>query len=224
MGGMARKNLRMFRELCGDENLPKVRIVTTNWNLGKEQEENDREVALSNGPFKPLIEAGAKMLRHGKEEQSAINILSTLIQDEPPMTLKIQKELNDGKALAETSAGAIIIEEMMEMKKKHDKEVENLRKEIEQAVRENHEELRAELVEEERKIEELKAREEEDIKRLTMNRMAKQVRPHLLADEGQVRQGRIAAAVSEDLPDWFSWAIQTIIYILSRVFGHGRLV
>src|ERR1700678_632958 len=111
MGGQAKKNIRVFRELCGDNNLGNVRIVTTYWNRVDEQEGKDRETALANGAFKPLIDAGAKLLRHDRELESAQSIMSELIHT-TPMTMKIQEELNAGRALGDMSAGAVIIEEM----------------------------------------------------------------------------------------------------------------
>jgi hypothetical protein len=126
----------------------------------------EREAALRNSVFKPLIDAGAQMFRQDKGEESAHFIMSTLIKDEKPMTLKIQKELKAGRSLGETSAGVVIIEEMAGMGKKHDETMDSLTKEMEEAKRENNEVLRAEIAEERRKLEEMKARAEEDKKRL----------------------------------------------------------
>jgi hypothetical protein len=75
------------------------------------QEGNDRETALANGAFKPLIDAGAKLLRHDKELESVQSIMSELIHT-TPMMMNIQEELNAGRALGDISAGAVIIEEI----------------------------------------------------------------------------------------------------------------
>jgi hypothetical protein len=114
------------------------------------------------------------MFRQDKEEESAHFIMSTLIKDEKPMTLKIQKELKAGRPLGKTSAGAVIIEEMAGMMKKCDEELQALWEEMEEAKRENNEVLRAEIAEERRKLEEMKARAEEDMKRLETMRMPRQ--------------------------------------------------
>jgi len=166
MGGTAKKNLRVFREICGDKNLGHVRIVTTNWNLVDEKQGNSRQVALAEGAFKPLTDARAKLCRHDKGLESALSIMSQLIHQEP-VTMKIQEELNAGRSMGDTSAGAVIVEEMEEMKKKHNKELEVLKKELEDASMANDEELRTELIEERQRMEVTISRAEEARKTLT---------------------------------------------------------
>jgi hypothetical protein len=127
MGGVAKKNLRVFREVCGDKNLGHVLIATMNWNLVDEKQRNSHQAALAQGAFKPLIDAGADLCHHNKGVESARSIILQLIHQEP-VTMKIQEELNEDQALGDTSAGAVIIEEM---KKKHNKEIEGLKRELE---------------------------------------------------------------------------------------------
>ena len=165
MGGAAKKNLRVFREICGDNRLGHVRIVTTNWNFVDEKLGSARQDALANGAFGPLINEGACLCRHDKGLESARSIMSQLIHQKP-VKMMIQEELNAGWSLGDTSAGALIVKEMKELKKKHDKEVEMLKKELEEASKANDEDLRLELAEERRKLEEIMTRAEEDRKTL----------------------------------------------------------
>jgi len=65
---------------------------------------------MSERYFKHLIDGGAEMFRHGGLE-SAQSIVSGLIE-QPPVTLKIQEELNAGRVLGNTSAGAVIMKGM----------------------------------------------------------------------------------------------------------------
>ncbi|KJA22638.1 hypothetical protein HYPSUDRAFT_54752 [Hypholoma sublateritium FD-334 SS-4] len=166
VGGAAKKNLRLFRELCGEDMLRNVRLVTTNWDNVSDKEGNSREAELASRIFKPLIDAGAKMVRHDKGPISAQSIMSTLVHQEPT-AMKIQGELDAGIPLGDTSAGAVIIEEMKELKKKHDEEMQDLLKELQDATMANDEDLRAELAEERQKLEESMARAEQDQQRLT---------------------------------------------------------
>ena len=171
MGGTAKKNLKVFREICGDKILGHVRIVTTNWNLVDEKLGNARQDALAtNGAFVPLINEGARLCRHDKGLKSARLIMSQLIHQTPVM-MKIQEELNEGRTLGATSAGAMIIGEMNQLKEKLDKELEGLRKEMDEALVANDDELRLELLEERRKLEGVMARAEED--RKTLEKMRK---------------------------------------------------
>lgn len=64
VGGVSRKNLRMFHSLCGDDNLKNVRIVTTNWDRASKEEGDNREEALRIRAFKSLLDAQAGMRRH----------------------------------------------------------------------------------------------------------------------------------------------------------------
>ena len=111
MDYMAKKNIEIFSKLCGERNFANVRIVTIDWGVVDEEEGNNREVALLTRYFKHLIDGGAKMVRHVQGRQSARSIVFELIQ-QPPVTLKIQEELNAGRALGNTSAGAVITKAM----------------------------------------------------------------------------------------------------------------
>ncbi|KAF8907866.1 hypothetical protein CPB84DRAFT_1959430 [Gymnopilus junonius] len=125
----------------------------------------EREGELAEDVFKPFIDGGAKLLRHDKERDSAQLIVSELICQTPVVT-KLQEELAEGKALGDTSAGAVIVEEMKELQKKHRQDMEDLKKEIEQAARTGDEELKVELAEDRRRLEEVMMRVEEDRKAL----------------------------------------------------------
>jgi len=71
------------------------------------------------------------MFRHIQGRQSACSIVSELIQ-QPPVTLKIQEELNAGRALGNTSAGAVIMRAMEEMQKEHDIRMQTLKNDMDQ--------------------------------------------------------------------------------------------
>ena len=199
MGGAAKKNLRVFREICGDKHLGHVRIVTTNWNLVDEKQGNSRQDALAKGAFGPLIKEGAELRRHDNSLQSAQSIMSQLIHQEP-VTMMIQEEVNAGRTLGDTSAGALIVEEIKELKKKHDKEVETLKKELEDASMANDEELILELAEERRKLEEMMVRTGEDQKTLKKTRVLRETPP--ISDVGKRVQpaGMGATKVASDVP------------------------
>jgi len=165
VGGVARKNLKMFHSLCGDAGLGNVRIVTTNWNRVGEQEGIAREAALRTNAFKALIDGGAGLRRHTNTVESAQQIVSELIGLNP-VTMQIQEELRMGMTLAQTSAGTVLMASMQEMQKKHEKELAGLRREMEEATKASDLALRAELAEEQQALELKMARAENDRKRL----------------------------------------------------------
>ena len=151
-GGMAKKNLRMFKELCGEKRFAKVAIVTTNWSrVGKEEGDN-RENELRKGFFKPLLEEGARMFRHDNSVEGALKILSSLLH-EKGMTTKIAEELHEGKELVDTSAGAVLSADIKAMEARHKEEMLELKSEMEKANRAKDAELKLQLEQEHRELE-----------------------------------------------------------------------
>ena len=130
---MAKKNLRMFKELCGEKMLANVLIVTTNWSRVEEEEGDRQEKALREGFFKRLLDEGARIARHDNTLESVRSIIAPLLQKDG-VTAKILDELHDGKRLAETSAGAMLNAEMQEMELRHKREMQELKEEMEKAV------------------------------------------------------------------------------------------
>jgi len=165
----AKKSLEIFSELCGERNFANVRIVTTDWDGVDENEGEARENALSKRYFKHLIDGGAKMFRHDGALDSAQSIVSGLIQ-RPPVTLKMQEELDTGRALGNTSAGAVIMREMKEMQKEHEMRMQALKDEMEQESKDVRDQLEAER----RELVERMAQIQEDSKRLEETRMARE--------------------------------------------------
>ncbi|KAK1223854.1 hypothetical protein PQX77_013250 [Marasmius sp. AFHP31] len=135
MGGTAARNFRLFRKLCGEESLRNVVIVTNRWeevdlNRGEARE---RELMTEEQFFKPALDEGAQMVRHNNTPQVARSILSHLIQNKP-IPLRIQVEVVDEhKNFEETEAGVEFNGVLEELKKKHQEEMAQLRKEFEEA-------------------------------------------------------------------------------------------
>ena len=169
MGGISKRNLRMFRQLCGDGSLKNVCIITTNWSRVTKEEGNRRELELRESPnfFKPLIDEGAQLTRHDNGITSARSIVNFLIHKDPTK-LQIQIELDAGLTLEDTSTGAGLHEEILALKAKQEAELLALKEEIEEAAREKHAELLEELEEERQKREAQKKKMEEDLENLKM--------------------------------------------------------
>jgi hypothetical protein len=151
-GGMAKKNLRMFRELCGEKTLANVVIVTTNWSRVGKEEGEDRENELRKGFFKPLVEEGARMFRHDNSVKGALTILSSLLH-EKGVTTKIAEELHEGKELVDTSAGAVLSADIKAMEARHKEEMLELKRDMEKANRAKDAELKWQLEQEHRELE-----------------------------------------------------------------------
>ncbi|KAI5989615.1 P-loop containing nucleoside triphosphate hydrolase protein [Pisolithus orientalis] len=150
MGGTSKRNFRIFRELCGDNTLKNVIIVTNMWGNVDQKlgEAREKELTTNDKFFKPVLEKGARMMRHHGTQASAHTILRYLVNSQAA-TLAIQHELvNERRDLAHTAAGAELARALKDQANRHDEELKKLRSEMEAAMRSKDEETRQELQEE----------------------------------------------------------------------------
>jgi len=132
MGGVARKNFRLFRKLCGDDALKNVVIATNMWGDVSEEigSAREKELAESELFFKPALEKGAKMVRHDNTAESAKCIIQNFVESVPEV-LSIQREVVDEKkSVAETAAGLDLQAELEKQLAKHRQELEGIREEM----------------------------------------------------------------------------------------------
>jgi chromosome segregation ATPase len=152
-GGLAVKNFRMFRELCGEKSLKNVVIVTNMWGSVIHQKGVERERELADEHFKAAIGKGAQLCRHKNTPESARAILRAILKNQP-VVLEIQRELIDeGKDIGQTAAGAELKREILEVEEKYQKEIKALEENMQKAMEEKDEESREELEEEKRRME-----------------------------------------------------------------------
>ena len=152
-GGLAVKNFRMFRELCGEKTLENVIVVTNMWGQVTPQQGDARERQLKNEHFKAAVEKGAQLRRHDNTPESAQAILREIIKNQP-VVLKIQHELIDeGKNIEETGAGAELTREIREVVEKYQREIRELEDSMRSVIGMD-EEYRKELEDEKKRMEE----------------------------------------------------------------------
>ncbi|SCO90686.1 uncharacterized protein FRV6_14814 [Fusarium oxysporum] len=107
MGGSAKKNLMMFRKLCGKDSLMNVILVTTMWEDGYEAigERREQELIANGGFWGALVEEGAQINRHNNTRSSAMSLLRTIAKNNR-VTISIQKKMvSEHKDLNEKEAG-----------------------------------------------------------------------------------------------------------------------
>jgi len=152
--GIAGRNFKIFRELCGETSLKNIVLVTNMWgdvlhNIGEAREQELTSVFL-----KPALEKGAQMVRHHNTEQSAHDVIRHIMNNHP-VVLQIQRELVDEhRDIASTAAGEAINTELTEEAKQHEVALNVMREEMMRALGEKREEARQVLEEERRKLEE----------------------------------------------------------------------
>ncbi|KAJ8077761.1 hypothetical protein PM082_002194 [Marasmius tenuissimus] len=136
MGGIAARNFRMFRQLCGEDTLKNVVIVTNRWEEVRQDlgEAREKELMTEERFFKPVLDKGAQMVRHDNTPEMARAILSHLVHNQP-IPLRIQVELVDeNKEFMQTDAGVELNREIQEVMSKYEQQMEELQKEFEDAV------------------------------------------------------------------------------------------
>ncbi|KDR79478.1 hypothetical protein GALMADRAFT_1242323 [Galerina marginata CBS 339.88] len=107
----AKRNLHMFRNMCGDDVLQHVVLGTTKWAFNVPGSEN-RHLQAQSDFWKPLMDKGAVVRRFHDTPESAWEFVHTILSGKTQQELigsilLIQKELVDKKLpLPETRAGA----------------------------------------------------------------------------------------------------------------------
>ena len=132
MSGHSTKNLRMFRKLCGEPTTQNDVVITNMWGevdpiVG---EARKNELKHDEDFFKPILDGGALMIRHGSTRTSAHNTLRHILKNYP-LPLQVQRELVDEKKdISETAAGTELSRELMDQITAHKKEMDLLHEEL----------------------------------------------------------------------------------------------
>jgi len=145
MTGSAKKNLRLFKSLCGERNYPRAVLATTMWTGDEIQEERSvgrkREQQLRETYWADMIRGGSEVKRHDGSRNSAIDMVRILTgggPEEVVVTLAIQQELVvEGRPLSDTEAGRILAQEIDMERERAARTVSDLNSEMEEAERED---------------------------------------------------------------------------------------
>ena len=118
MTGSAHRNLQMFGRLCGDIPLPRTCLVTTMWDLVKDQAvAEQREAQLTGDFWRVLIKGGATAHKFSNTPTSAWSIVGELLSlEKVGDDLLLQEELvKQEKRLNETEAGKAIYNRLQKL-------------------------------------------------------------------------------------------------------------
>ena len=118
MFGTARKNLDMFRKLCGDEALKNVVIGTTKWSYVTPEVGKQHEQLLRDTYWKEMLQQGSVTMRVHADSTSAWEIINHILKNDRIEFVRIQEELLElQKVIPETDAGRTLrytLEELRE--------------------------------------------------------------------------------------------------------------
>jgi len=116
MAGTPHRNLRMFGELCGDNAVKKVVLVTTMWDKVQPDTGARRETELFEKYWKTMINYGASTDRFSNSAESAWKIVNLILEQHAFEVLLLQEELVDLKrALNETQAGKTLYSDLQRL-------------------------------------------------------------------------------------------------------------
>ena len=146
MDGSAIKQLRMFRELCGDDSgmLKNVVLATNRWDCLEREDvgvQRQTELKENHTYWKYMCQHGSQVTRFKGTAESALEIIR-LVVNNTPVPLKIQHEMvNENKQLAETGAGRLVEAEIGNLCRKHEETVAAIREEMELALHKKDQEM-----------------------------------------------------------------------------------
>ncbi|CAI7627168.1 unnamed protein product [Penicillium glandicola] len=152
MQGSARRNIQTFRDLCGEDALKKVILVTTMWDKIQSNEGDMRERQLKDTRdfWGWMLSKGSTCHRHDNTETTARDIVHQLAKHGNPIVTDIQRQLVDQNLdLDQTAAGKGIQSEMLKEREKWMKEQKKFEKELRDAMRQQDRE-KEEIMREER--------------------------------------------------------------------------
>ena len=131
------RNLSVIRNLCGDEPLKNVTILTTFWDTVdiKVAKQRESEMIEKHEWWGYMVSKGSKVRRFWNTEESAHNIINEFVEKER-LALQIQREMVDqGLDVKHTQAGAALNLELAQLSEKHQREMLALEEKMKKAIR-----------------------------------------------------------------------------------------
>ncbi|KAL9018199.1 MAG: hypothetical protein Q9185_004472 [Variospora sp. 1 TL-2023] len=192
LAGTARKNLAMFKLLCGDESLQSVVLATTMWRDEIQADAAQRVAQLESTPeyWGRMIEHGSSVFRHDNTPESALRIIDHIIARRERIVLSIQKQMVDEhRTIDQTSAGQLERHEIIKEKERAARRLEENREELEASLRAKEQQNVHQLSEEQQKYEREIQQKDHDIEALRMSvaELQKQKEAQMVREEEKLQ-------------------------------------
>jgi hypothetical protein len=136
MQGSAKRNLFMFKKLCGNDALQNIVLGTTMWEQVSEDMGSQRELELVQTPefWGYMHEKGSQIVRHMNDRKSALKIIE-LFMPKQAVVLELQDEMvKHEKGLHETAAGQEVEAALVIERAKFEREIAQTKKDMEFAL------------------------------------------------------------------------------------------
>lgn len=140
MQGSAKRNLMMFKKLCGKDALKNIVLATTMWEQIDAASGDSREAELVNTPdfWGWMRDQGSQVIRHTNDNASAmklIDIFASKYSEKAPIVLDLQSDMVDHeKTLNETAAGKVMGGAIAEEREKLRKQLEEAQADMKEAL------------------------------------------------------------------------------------------
>jgi myosin heavy subunit len=154
--GSAFKNLRTFRKLCGKQSMSSTVLATTMWGDISPADGAARELELKETAefWGDMVREGSAVYRHTNDHNSAMNIISHLIDRNTTTVLGLQVEMVDeNKSLEDTEAGREVDNEMRMEREVFLRRLQDTKRELQEAIEEKDQEHIEQIVREQEKFE-----------------------------------------------------------------------
>ncbi|EHK42553.1 hypothetical protein TRIATDRAFT_137421 [Trichoderma atroviride IMI 206040] len=143
VSGSSLKNIRILQNLCGADAFDRVVLATTMWS-SLDSMEGGHEIGLQRCEelrypefWGEMIQKNSIMKEHDGSAASALSIISELVDRDGGAVLNIQKQMVDQNlSLDGTDAGRYLQKDLLEARERHEKEIAELKKNIQQAIAE----------------------------------------------------------------------------------------
>ncbi|KAH0434586.1 hypothetical protein CcaCcLH18_05197 [Colletotrichum camelliae] len=132
MGGVATRNLELFRKLVGQDNMRNIKLITTMWDdIEHDQGEKHLE-ELTRDFWNEMVAAGAQVVCCYDAAQDGRRIIRDVLKTSP-VTLQLQREMEAGCALAETTAGKSLMDRYDKLQERYQTDMKVLREQLAKA-------------------------------------------------------------------------------------------
>ncbi|KAL8405392.1 hypothetical protein RB596_004311 [Gaeumannomyces avenae] len=202
MQGSAKRNLLMFKKLCGPDALKMVILATTMWEQVNQEvgEAREEELRTTEEYWGCMVQRGSRIFRHTNNPDSALRLVRLFLREHRLETLAIQSEMVDnGWSLDQTAAGqeldSVLAKEREKFRRDLDYAQQQMKEAIEARDKESEEMLRQHQEETNKKIKALE--EERQNIRITMEKLHEEnaAKPQKRLDEEKEQASKMKEAV-----------------------------
>lgn len=211
----ARQNMRMFKQLCGNDNFQNVVLCTTFWGVVELGSAVTHEAQLLNDPqfWKPMATRGSRSFRLTQDRSLDLQVINHISSRNSRFLAQAQLEMRSGRALHETSTAASMPPELAKLRRYYEGEIsafwkrqQSNQQSMEQAALEEHQ--RAQERMQQRRRQELTALAAEEARRETERQQLEEAHAREMSKQREV--------INRANAEWEATARQAVLQRIQR--------